>query len=507
MSTEFAPSFFRRHPSVALAVSVGLIVFGCRLALIDAYGTDLPFQDEWGKVGDFVLARLREGDPTWLQAALLPHNEHRIYFTLGVDVLLTQLSGQWDTRQQCVVSALLWSIVTSGLAAFAWQRLPRPWGAVPVVIVIALAALPLVWQNILLGFQSQFCFLIGFSLLGIDGLLREPYSPRWWIGLAAMLCALVSMGSGFLCALAVVPFLFRDLLETRRLRTAFACLAAVAVFALGWCFHFEPPWHASLRSASVSDFVIYAAHCLAWPLPAHPMAAVLFYSPLLALAVFWFRPASSANSSRHAIRFTLAAGAWAIMQIAAVSYARGKGGGFPANRYGDVFATGIVANAFAFALLAPPLQRWRRVLLGWFGIWFVVLLFGVVIALESIFSHELREHRSSVRGFESTVRAYVRDGDGAALRGRPIPFPDYDWFIRLLDRPSIRAILPPSVSHPRHVSSLSRLAAKLSKLGWVFATLGLLGLALLAMGGRRVQRVVLLAPMVAAGALGWVGSS
>jgi hypothetical protein len=72
------------------------------------------------------------------------------------------------------------------------------------------------------------------------------------------------------------------------------------------------------------------------------------------------------------------------------------------------------------------------------------------------------------------------DGDAAVLRNRPIPFPNYDWFIRLLDRPSIRAILPPSVSNPSHVSMLSSMASHLTKLGWVVMIIGVIGLALAA---------------------------
>src|SRR5207302_11320325 len=101
------PPFLGRYPTVTLFICALLCVFSSKLAVIDRYGTDLPFQDQWGKEADFVLAPLREGNPAWLQRALLPHNEHRVYFTLGVDVLLTVISGQWDARQECIASAFL----------------------------------------------------------------------------------------------------------------------------------------------------------------------------------------------------------------------------------------------------------------------------------------------------------------------------------------------------------------------------------------------------------------
>jgi len=480
--------FFRRYPNATLFLCALLCVFGSKLAVIDRYGTDLPFQDQWGKEADFVLAPLREGNPAWLQGALLPHNEHRIYFTLGVDVLLTLISGQWDARQECVASALPHAAIAASLALFAWRRLPGAWGVVSAGVIVALTALPLAWDNVLWAFQSQFYFLIGFSLLGMDGLLRETFSARWWLGLLAMLCALVSMGSGFLCALALLPLFLRDLVGAGRTwRIWLSLSAATAVLALGWYLHFEPPWHASLRAGSVNDFVTYAAHCLAWPAPAHALLGVLFYSPLLFLGARWLRRGAPPGPAGHALRFTLAAGSWTLLQIAAVSYARGDGGGFPANRYGDVLAVGIIANAFALGLLAPALGNKRRGWLVWAAAWLVVLGLSASTELTKIYRDELPQHRRQTEALEASVRAYVADADATALRNRPIPFPDYDWFIRLLDRPSIRAILPPSVSSPPRVSMLSSAALHLSKLSWIFLTIGFAGLTLAAVGRKRAS--------------------
>jgi len=477
--------FLGRSSSAAIFLCALLCVFGSKLAVIDRYGTDLPFQDQWGKEADFILAPLREGNPAWLQGALLPHNEHRVYFTLGVDVLLTLISGQWDARQECVVSALLHAAIAAALALFAWRRLPRAWGLVSAGVIVALSALPLAWDNVLWAFQSQFYFLIGFSLLGMDGLLRETFSARWWLGLLAMLCALVSMGSGFLCALALLPLFVRDLVSGRTWRTWLSLMATTVVLALGWYLSFAPPWHASLRAGNANDFVAYAAHCLAWPASAHVLFGLLFYSPLLLFGVRWLRRGASPGTAGYAQRFTLAMGIWTLLQIAAVSYARGNGGGFPANRYGDVLAIGIIANAFALGLLAPASEKKPRGWLVWAAAWLVVLGLSAATELPKIYRDELPQHRQQTEAFESSVHAYLIDGDATALRNRPIPFPDYDWFIRLLDRPSIRAILPPSVSNPHRVSILSSSASHLAKLGWVAITIGLVGLALFAVRHRR----------------------
>ena len=480
--------FLKRYPNVTLFAGALLCVFGSQLTVLDHYGTDLPFQDDWGKVADFVLAPLLEGNPAWLPAALLPHNEHRIYFTIGSEVLLTLVSGQWDARQQCVLSALLHAVIAACLALFAYRRLPRPLSSVAAGLVIALAAVPLAWDNVVWGFQSQFYFLIGFSLLGMDGLLREKFSAPWFLGLLAMVCALVAMGSGFLCAGVVLPLLLRDTLADRRAWfTNWASLiAAAAVFLLGWHFRFEPPWHAGLRAENGTDFLTYAVHCLAWPLPKFALLGALFYSPLLVLGARWLLRGAPPGEAGHTMKFILAAGGWALLHIAALAYARGQGGGFPANRYGDVFLVGLVANAYALCVLAGKSERTGWVV--WAAAWLAVLVCASGLSLGRIFGEELPRHRRESRAFEASVRDYIRDGDAAALRRRPIPFSDYDWFQRLLDRPSIRAVLPPSVSNPRHVSALSHAARHLSKWCWAFIALGVVGV-LFAVSGRHHRPV------------------
>src|SRR4030095_16751433 len=105
-----------------------------------------------------------------------------------------------------------------------------------------------------------------FSLLGMDGLLRETFSTRWGLGVLAMLFAPGSVGSGFLGTLVLLPLFMAAMLTAGpSRRICWSLVAAAAVLALGWYFHFEAPWHDNLRCRNVKIFVAYYAHCLAWP--------------------------------------------------------------------------------------------------------------------------------------------------------------------------------------------------------------------------------------------------
>ena len=65
---------------LALIASLFALVLGARWALIDRYGMDLPYWDQWDGEGLHLLAPHYEGRLT--PAVLFqPHNEHRIVLT------------------------------------------------------------------------------------------------------------------------------------------------------------------------------------------------------------------------------------------------------------------------------------------------------------------------------------------------------------------------------------------------------------------------------------------
>src|SRR6185312_7140498 len=109
--------------------------------------------------------------------------------------------------------------------------------------------------------QGCFYFLIEFSVFSIGALLTaRVFGGWWWVGLATGLVAIVSMGSGFLCAVPVVTMALLDLIfSSRSRRDALANLAAgLVIGGLGaWLYH-APSYHEGLRAHSVAQFLQYA---------------------------------------------------------------------------------------------------------------------------------------------------------------------------------------------------------------------------------------------------------
>ena len=113
--------------SAVLPLSLFLLVFGTKLAVIDRYGSDMPFWDQWAKEGELLYAPWFERGELW-HNLFLPHSEHRMAPTLALNLGLVVAGGQWDARTQCVADAALDAAIAVGLFVWARRRL-EPCGA------------------------------------------------------------------------------------------------------------------------------------------------------------------------------------------------------------------------------------------------------------------------------------------------------------------------------------------------------------------------------------------
>lgn len=433
----------RRRIQLGLAAGFFLVAWGARVAVIDRFGSDLPYWDQWWKEGLEILIPWADHGELW-RNLVSPHNEHRIIPTLALNIGLLVLGGQWDARVQCVVNAVLPALLLSALLLVAGRRLTRGWALGVGLMALMLTAVPLAWENIIGGFQSQFSFLIGFSLVAMGGLLGwRACSRRWWLAVAAGGVSLVSMGSGFFWALpvgAIALLRFRRG-EINRREAALTIGVAATFVIVGWLLRGTQPSHDVLHAQTIGQLLRYAVNCLAWPLPQVPAFAALTWAPWVLLA--GLRLAGAPALDRRTADFVLATGAWVLLQAIAVAYARGASPGLPASRYGDVFALGPIAGFAALAAMAPC---WRRAQLA--GLGFAGLLVAATAVAGVDAWTRVTARSAELVSFERTVRDFVRSDDYATFAERPIPFPSPEELARALRHPAIRAVLPSSVRPP-----------------------------------------------------------
>lgn len=180
--------------NLSLLVGLGLFlaILGGKFLLIQSHGSDVPHWDQWDIEGERLIKPWVEGDLT-IGSLFAPHNEHRPFFTRVWALGLFVLNGQWDARLEAVANAFLHAAAALLLLYLLGPHF-RGWlkPAFPLLLIL-LFALPFNWENTVRGFQSQFPFLLLFTLVHLHGsLTRPPLRPGWWpsqlSGLATLFC-------------------------------------------------------------------------------------------------------------------------------------------------------------------------------------------------------------------------------------------------------------------------------------------------------------------------------
>lgn len=469
-----APSRLRQEHSAAMLAIAGLLLLllAARLWVVRDFASATPFWDQWDAQAAFLF------DP-WLRGTLAPadllaaHNEHRILATRLLALALLAANGSWSPLLEMTVNAFL-NVAALGLGlVLAWRAAGR--GSLPWLLAAAFAAfvLPHGWENILSGFQSQFYFVVLFAVAALWWLVvAPPFSPRWWGGAALAVLAYFSLASGaFAFAAAAAVLALRGLVAGGR-RDLAAALLALALFLAAAAATPTLAVHASLKAASLLEFLFGAAVALSWPFGS-PLLALLRNLPSVLLVAWVVRQRLPAADRRW---FLVALCAWALGQELALAY--GRAPDVLASRYLDLHAMAFFANAAALAALLPARTgRWRRTLGLLAGAWLLAGAFAFLSPAPHLARTLVAKLQASEQQ-ERNLRDYLQSGDRAALRALPffaLPYPRADRLADIVASPQVRSILPP----PLTAAAPGRLdgAALAVRDGWGLAAL--LGLALL----------------------------
>ena len=455
MRRRFIPAWLSSRLSCFTAIGAFLLVLGLRFALLQVYGSDLPFHDQWDAEALHVLRPMQDG-AEFAPGIFRFHNEHHPVFTKLIAVVLVKLDGMWNAFPQ-----MLLNTVFQGLIAVMMVRLARkklgPAGAWAMAVAAAVTlSMPMLWENLLWGFQSQFYLAILLGLVHLDLVWSNPkLGVRWVFGALVGICTLGTIASGFLSVLAsgiVALFSWSKPSHSRAHAIATLVLSA-AVSIAGFALIHPVPYPAVAHTfySAVEAYSILGS----WPFAKEAMAFFL-QLPALLLIVGQF-----GRADRHLNQpWLLALVLWLAAITAGFAYGRAEliDGATP--RYCDFLSIQCLVSLICVSLIVSvqPRRTWK-VYSAAFA-WVLVMGYGFYASRENSLAGGDLEFRASLQTEQrKLVRDFVLSDDPTALMGDSLPATLIHGApihrLNLLRDPGMRMLLPPSVRTPLAVVATS----------------------------------------------------
>lgn len=451
-----------------------LLTLGLRFALLRDRAVDLPFHDQWDAEGLHLLRPWKAG------ANLAPylfrfHNEHHPVLTKLIALMFAAGDGMWSALPQLLLNTIFQGLIVVMLGRLAARLLP-PRSAWFVTACSAVAlSLPLLWENLLWGFQSQFYLAILLGLVHLEFTWSEPrLGWRWCGGAIAAVLLLGTIAAGFLPVIAsgLVALLRLRLAGPARTHARATLVLAVAVAAFGFRWINPVPYPAVAHTpfSAFEAFTILES----WPFTL-PLALLLVPLPA---ALFFF-----GQTVREGVRpsqpWLLAAVLWLGAVTAAFAFGRAELITSATPRYCDFLTVQILVGLVCWLQLAAMPTAARPRFQKMAAAWTLALAAGLWLGVTATArSDALGERHELQVAQQSLVRGYLLGGNQAVLGdSRPARLIHESPAQRaaLLNDPGIRALLPTSVRPPlvargeadtSHVRPCPYLAGDLTTPGW-----------------------------------------
>lgn len=434
-------------------------VAGVRAYYVEHFAGVLPFWDQWDAEGDQVIRPWLEGTFR-LDAMWQSHNEHRIAPARILALLSFLITGVWSNLWEARINVVLAAAIPVLTAWLAFREHPiRGWNWAFPVVLFASYALPFGWENFLVGFQSQFYFVVLFTIAAMAIAAWKPNDIAAMSGVAGLCVAgMATLASGLLTPLAAsCVYLLAWHVGDRSRRPPVVMVAALWLLAAaGYLGLPQIPGHAVLKAQGAGSLLDAASHILGWPAAGYHWTAIWLWLPG-AITIAWM--VLQRNASRADL---MMAGcyAWAGAQALALAYGRGQGLLEVPSRYTDLLVVGLVANAwFALRFLdhAYRLGQARAFASFVAAMFFCVFFFFHALRVEGDFAAMQQRHQLSMIQAQH-VSEYLRTRDPRVLRQPAfhIPYPDAGRLQQLLDNPALSGSLPGSVHNADPRPSLQK---------------------------------------------------
>lgn len=475
-----------------------------RAFLVETFAASIAWGDDLEGIAFQILAPWSAGtlSPGALFAA---HNgDHRIVVTRLWEILWFELNGSWDPKLVMVAKCAVYAAAATIFIHLLAGRLERR-RFVAGAALAALFAFPFAYHNLIWAFQSQFDFFLLAAALGWLALLHG----RLVLAFAAAAVALVTLGAGPLVAASYVPYLLA-MGATRHWprRRVLACLATALVLTLiglslrtsdrltpsgdtvdklitftrlyAWPFsnlfsiverlpesgRYIPDAVLNFPSPETNWLLAFAASVRAHPVAAvavHITAAAFMLAPTLGVIGLVARRQLPVNIARG----PLCLAGFACLLLVATATARTDQVTIGV-RYLDLVLLAGATSLVACFVLTRTHRRLPRAVLLW------LLLAGAGYTATSVVTFAQLNRRAPDASL-ALLQRYYEKNDHAVLRDHDayrtfIVGSDPTNFLRMLDHPAMRPVLPLAVTQPTASrGNLAAVASHVAHLGLLFA--------------------------------------
>jgi hypothetical protein len=428
-----------------LFLSLFFVVAGSRAIVINYAGNSTPYGDEWDGDAANLLGPYLEGTLT-IGDLLRFHNEHVIFFTRLLTLAIFNISGYWDVILQMIANAILDAATVVGISYALSRPLRGAWATAAMISVALINAIPLSYDNILLGFNTHFYLLLALSFASLWFMADSPaWSPRWAAGGLCGLASFLCTASGALTLGAAAGLHLAQMACGRRAGVrewlGITALTAATVALASLIPHAQPS-HV-YRADSLRQFLSAVFELASWPAP--PNLGTLMAAPSVLFCLRTMADRPPLNDSRW---FNVVAFGWVLTQFAA--FATGRALVPVENRYFDTLLVGLAINMTTFFWLVESggADGKRKIWLSTaLAAWLIIVIASLIRPAHPLpGSMDWRRKTAEVQ--ERNLRFYLATGDPSYLAGAPlmdIPYPDATRLRELLDTPQIRAALPPEL--------------------------------------------------------------
>jgi hypothetical protein len=425
-----------RKTTIALLAAVACTVLGAKLITISALASPMPFFDQWDGEAAFLYSPYLKGTLS-LANLFAPHNEHRIFVFRMLALLHLELAGEWNTRLEMILGAIVHTAAITWLTALLMRLVALRRRMLLACFSAILFALPIGYENTLSGFQSQVYLALLFGLAALVALAyARPFSGRWFCGVAAAVLSYFSFATGVATVLAAAALVSLQVATKARRRSGRELAGVVVLASIGLAMILWATSSAHPKSTTPWTFI-------------QGLLLVGGQSIVGLVPVVWFclhtlkrRPALSDRAW-----VAVGIGGWLCIQLVLLAYGRGAS---VAVRYLDiVLFVYPVALMAVFSLLdgarGARFGRYAKpAAVTWvFGVAAGVAALGWVSVIGAVgWGDSAHQQEVDVQTYLGTRNLPDLKANGGHPHMFDLTYPSPQRLAGLLGDPDIRAILP-----------------------------------------------------------------